>query len=142
MRKTLIEAAQKKYNTHAVETVDDSNIEPHDAITDLNINTKNRNETIKEYGYGPANPLVDEPKFWADKADLWGTTVEHAKTMRCGNCAAFDQSKATVKKIADAIGDNGTKVAKLADLGFCEFFWFKCAAQRTCDGWVSGGPIK
>lgn len=142
MRKTLIELAQSKYNTHAVETVDATNIKPHDAITNLDINTKNRNETIKQYGYGPANPFVDDSKFWTDKADLWGTTVKQAKTMRCGNCATFDQSKQTIKKMADAIGDNGNKIVELAQLGFCEFFWFKCAASRTCDAWVAGGPLK
>ena len=28
-----------------------------------------------------------------------------------------------------------------AELGFCEAFDFKCAASRTCDAWVTGGPI-
>jgi hypothetical protein len=28
----------------------------------------------------------------------------------------------------------------LADLGYCEIFDFKCAASRTCDAWVVGGP--
>jgi hypothetical protein len=27
------------------------------------------------------------------------------------------------------------------DLGYCEAFDFKCAANRTCDAWVVGGPI-
>jgi hypothetical protein len=26
-------------------------------------------------------------------------------------------------------------------LGYCEAFDFKCAASRTCDAWVVGGPI-
>ena len=30
--------------------------------------------------------------------------------------------------------------SKLADLGYCEIFDFKCAASRTCDAWVVGGP--
>jgi hypothetical protein len=25
-------------------------------------------------------------------------------------------------------------------LGYCEIFDFKCAASRTCDAWVVGGP--
>ncbi len=41
-----------------------------------------------------------------------------------------------------AIGEEGDVIAKEANLGFCEFFWFKCAGARTCDAWVSGGPIK
>ena len=27
------------------------------------------------------------------------------------------------------------------ELGYCEAFDFKCAASRTCDAWVIGGPI-
>ena len=31
-------------------------------------------------------------------------------------------------------------VVKLADLGYCEIFDFKCSAQRSCRAWVVGGP--
>ncbi len=27
-------------------------------------------------------------------------------------------------------------------LGYCTFLKFKCAGSRTCDAWVTGGPIK
>lgn len=27
-------------------------------------------------------------------------------------------------------------------LGYCTFLKFKCAGSRTCDSWVTGGPIK
>ena len=39
---------------------------PEDAITDLDLNTKNRNLTIKEYSYGPRNPNDEKgsKKFW------------------------------------------------------------------------------
>jgi len=30
----------------------------------------------------------------------------------------------------------------LADLGYCQLFKFKCAAARTCDAWLHGGPIR
>ena len=120
------------------------NIKPHDAIDDLDLNTLNRNLTIKEYGYGPLNP--DDPEtselYWEEKAQLWNTTVEHAKTARCYNCAAFDKSKATLDKIAKALGEDGDKIVEQAGLGFCELFWFKCAGARTCDAWLRGGPIK
>ncbi len=26
-------------------------------------------------------------------------------------------------------------------LGYCRFLKFKCAAARTCDAWVVGGPL-
>ena len=32
-------------------------------------------------------------------------------------------------------------VQDAADLGYCELFHFKCAATRTCDAWLVGGPI-
>ena len=28
-----------------------------------------------------------------------------------------------------------------ANLGYCELFDFKCAGNRTCSAWLSGGPI-
>jgi hypothetical protein len=45
-------------------------------------------------------------------------------------------------KIAKGLGEEGKKIVKQSDLGFCELFWFKCAGTRTCDAWISGGPIK
>ena len=48
----------------------------------------------------------------------------------------------TIDKITKAIGEEGKTIAKEANFGFCEFFWFKCAGARVCDAWVGGGPIK
>jgi hypothetical protein len=44
--------------------------------------------------------------------------------------------------IAEGIGMEADPwgTIKLADLGYCEIFDFKCAASRTCDAWVVGGP--
>ena len=110
------------------------------AITDIDINTRHRNETIKKNGYGPANP--DQPgDFWKKKAELWDVSEDIAASMKCNNCAAFDQSPKTLKKIADAIGPDGNKVVEHADIGYCELFEFKCAGLRACDAWVHGGPI-
>jgi hypothetical protein len=114
------------------------------AIKDIALNTKNRNLTIKEYSYGPMDPNDEKNNvsFWKDKADMWNTTVEAAKEARCGNCAVFNQSPKVLKMIEDAIGPNGEKVQKEANLGFCELFEFKCAAARTCDAWIMNGPLK
>jgi hypothetical protein len=119
-------------------------VKPEDAITDLDLNTLNRNQTIKEYRYGPVNPddTKGSEKFWEDKAEMWDTTVEAAKQSRCSNCGAFDQKKATLNKIEKAIGTDGKAIVKNANIGFCEFFWFKCAGARACDAWVGGGPLK
>lgn len=119
-------------------------VDPMDSIEDLDLNTLSRNTTVKEYRYGPLNPFDKKgsEKFWKDKAEMWDTTVEHAKTSTCSNCVAFNQKSATLKKMAKAIGEEGEKIVKEANLGFCEFFWFKCAGARTCDAWVGGGPLK
>jgi len=119
-------------------------VKPEDAITDLDLNTLNRNQTIKEYRYGPINPddTKGSEKFWEDKAKMWDTTVEAAKQSRCSNCGAFDQKKATLNKIEKAIGTDGKAIVQNANIGFCEFFWFKCAGARACDAWVGGGPLK
>ena len=116
---------------------------PMDSITDLDLNTLSRNLTVKEYRYGPLNPedKKGSKKFWEDKAHMWNTTVEHAQTSRCSNCSAFNQKPSTLNKIAKAIGDQGKRIVKASNIGFCEFFWFKCAGARTCDAWVGGGPI-
>jgi len=36
---------------------------------------------------------------------------------------------------------NRQKSIKVGQLGYCRFLKFKCAAARTCDTWVVGGPI-
>jgi len=33
------------------------------------------------------------------------------------------------------------EVIDAGDLGYCEVFDFKCASKRTCEAWISGGPI-
>ena len=114
------------------------------ALTDIELNTKNRDMTTQNDGYGPLNPLDEKgsEKFWGEKAKMWKTTPEAAKEARCGNCAFFNQSKPVLDKIATAIGERGETVSDLAGFGFCELWEFKCAALRTCNTWVLGGPIK
>lgn len=111
------------------------------AIEDVHVNLENRNHAFEEYGYGPLNPKEPSDDFWKQKAKVFNTTPEEAKKSRCGNCAAFNQSKEVMKRIADGLGPVGNIVAEKADLGFCEMFKFKCAAERTCDAWLVNGPI-
>ena len=33
------------------------------------------------------------------------------------------------------------EIQKVANLGYCQLFHFKCAGERTCDAWLMGGPI-
>jgi hypothetical protein len=69
------------------------------ATTDIKDNIKNRNWTIKNFGYGPLNPDVPDSGFWDKKAEMWNSDIETVMTARCCNCAAFDQSD----KIIDCI---------------------------------------
>lgn len=117
------------------------------ATQSIDLNLKNRQKAIERYGYGPLNPNEPNNKFWAKKAKMWQLdTVDEAKKSLCGNCAAFDITKYTLDCIAKGIGDEGNEdpfdVIEAGQLGYCRFLKFKCAAARTCDAWVVGGPIK
>ena len=118
------------------------------ATQDITLNLKNRQTAIEKYGYGPLNPNEPNKKFWDKKVKMWQLdSPEEAKKSRCGNCAAFDTTEKTLNCIAKGIGnDEGSEdpfdVIKAGQLGYCRFLKFKCAAKRTCDAWVEGGPIK
>ncbi len=123
------------------------------ATVDVALNTKNRNIAIKERGYGPMNPGEPNIKFWKGIADLWGISVSDAKTSRCGNCAAFIQTPKMLACIQNNLGldddyesekdmiENRSRTLEAADLGYCQLFAFKCAADRACRAWLYGGPI-
>lgn len=114
----------------------------YEAIKDVHVNLENRNHAIDEYGYGPLSPKEKNDDFWNEKAKLWNTSVEEAKKSRCYNCAAFNRSEKILKDMSDSLGPAGDKIVDLANLGFCEFFKFKCAGERTCDAWITNGPIE
>ena len=109
---------------------------------DITLNLKNRAKAITSAAYGPENPALPNDAFWRKKADQWDVSVDDAKQSRCGNCAAFNVSDKLKQCIANGIGNEADPwgTIKLADLGYCEIFDFKCAASRTCDAWVVGGP--
>lgn len=125
------------------------------ATRDLDLNLKNRQKAINKYLYGPMNPGLDNKggdknndSFWKKIAKVWSgkskveVTIEQAKTMRCGNCAAFDTSKPMLSCIAKGIaGEDGSEhpydTIKAGTLGYCNFLNFKCAAKRTCKAWVA-----
>ena len=116
------------------------------ATVDIKENTKNRNWTIDEFAYGPLNPDAPDPGFWEKKADLWHSDIKTVKTARCGNCAAFDQTNkimdCMIKGINEKKAADPYDVLDRANLGYCQLFKFKCAAMRTCDAWLYGGPIR
>jgi len=115
------------------------------ATQDITLNLKNRQKAIDDYGYGPLNPDMPNRKFWMAKVDEWNLdSVEEAQQSLCGNCAAFDQRKDTLDCIAQGIGSDAGEAdptIEAGDLGYCRFLKFKCAARRTCDAWVTGGPL-
>jgi len=115
------------------------------ATHDIDENLKNRQTAIDNYHYGPANP--DRPEdYWKKSAKIFNVSVATARTMQCGNCAAFDVSDSMRKCMSDGIrGDQASVDANasinLADLGYCNFLHFKCAGSRSCKAWVTGGPV-
>ena len=117
------------------------------ATYDIDVNLKNRQRAIDEYHYGPLNPNLPNNEYWAELADKWNTKdIESVKQSRCGNCAAFDITSKMQDCIARGIGSepgsDPTATIDAGTLGYCKFLKFKCAAKRTCDAWVEGGPIR
>jgi hypothetical protein len=137
----------KKFNDFGQE-INEGKSKCPPATQDIKLNLKNRQKAINEFGYGPLNPSEPNKKFWDEKVKEWKLdTVKEAKTALCGNCAAFDVSEKTLDCISKGIGDDGGSenpmdVIKAGELGYCRFLKFKCASKRTCDAWVTGGPIK
>jgi len=117
------------------------------ATQDIQVNLKNRQNAIDNVGYGPLNPQEPNDEFWQEKATRWNVSSEEAKTSRCGNCAAFIVTSKMKDCIAQGLaqGDQNTEdsydVVVQGELGYCEALDFKCAASRTCDAWITGGPV-
>ena len=139
-----------KYKSRAQEILDQvqTNIECPPATQDISLNLANRKICVDKANYGPANPELDNPEFWQKKADLFKTSVEQAMTMRCKNCAAFvikEKMRQCIEKGIASTSINEEDIAKEiideANLGYCELFDFKCAGSRTCDAWITGGPL-
>lgn len=121
------------------------------ATQDISLNLQNRQICVDKANYGPANPEISNDDFWLKKANLFKTSIEQIKTMRCNNCAAFIQTDKMMNCIQKGIAavteeQEEMKIAEeitnAANLGYCELFDFKCAGDRTCDAWITGGPIK
>jgi lambda family phage portal protein len=111
------------------------------ATQDIKTNLANRQTAVNDANYGPANPNEPNEDYWKAKADEFQGDIVTAKKMLCGNCAAFDQRSKVLGCIKKGIGEDANEVAVGGDLGYCEIFDFKCAAKRTCDAWIVGGPI-
>lgn len=127
-------------------------IECPPATQDISLNLANRKICVDKANYGPANPELPNDDFWQAKANLFKTSVEEAKTMKCKNCAAFIQTEkmmgciergiASTKAVEEEELKLAENIVDAANLGYCELFDFKCAGERTCDAWLTGGPLK
>lgn len=115
------------------------------ATRDISVNLRNRQKAIDSAGYGPLNPKKPNKQFWDAKAERWDVTTGDAKSQTCGNCAAFIKTPRLLecidKGLGNESGNSAWDVIDAGDLGYCEAFDFKCAASRTCDAWIVGGPI-
>jgi lambda family phage portal protein len=111
------------------------------ATQDVKTNLAHRQNAVDDANYGPANPNEPNDAYWKAKADEFQGDVATAKKMRCGNCAAFNQTSKLLGCIKKGIGEDANEVAIGGDLGYCEIFDFKCASKRTCDAWIVGGPL-
>ena len=135
------------YKSRAQELLENiqTNIECPPATQDISLNLANRKICVEKANYGPANPELDNTDFWQKKAELFKASIDEAKTMRCSNCAAFiikDKMKKCIEKgICEEDMNEAAKIVNIANLGYCELFDFKCAGNRTCDAWITGGPL-
>jgi hypothetical protein len=115
------------------------------ATQHIGINLYNRQTAINQAKYGPLNPNEPNEEYWKAKADQFGSSIEEAKKALCGNCAFFYRTPQILECIASGIQAKGVDdpfaAIDAGELGYCEAFDFKCAANRTCDAWVVGGPI-
>lgn len=115
------------------------------ATQDITVNLKNRQTAIDEANYGPMIPGSPNNGFWMDKAKMWNVTPQEAKKARCSNCAAFIQTKEIIDCVIKGLGEEsiegGESTVHQANIGFCNIFDFKCAGNRTCDAWVTNGPV-
>ena len=114
------------------------------ATGNIVVNLQNRQKAITNASYGPANPSLPNTAYWSNLAKIWGISIAEARTMRCGNCAAFNVTTPMLKCIRDGLGPEGDPEATVGagHLGYCQMFHFKCASARTCAAWVVGGPIQ
>lgn len=114
------------------------------ATGDVSVNLENRQKAIDKANYGPMNPNEASMDYWREISKAWRIAPAQAKKSRCGNCAAFIQTPKMLECIESGMGEtemDAWEVIEAGDLGYCELFDFKCASKRTCEAWITGGPI-
>ena len=103
-------------------------------------------ENLQDSQFKSEEELKGSPnyKYWKQLQEVYNAdTLTAALKQRCGNCAAFVVTNEMKDCIEKGIGDNyGKETVVAGEIGYCQFLKFKCAAARTCEAWVGGGPIK
>jgi hypothetical protein len=114
-----------------------------ESTQNIKTNIEHRQKAINEAHYGPLNPNEPNEDYWKAKANQFKGSVEEAKKALCGNCSFFYRTPEILKCIAEGLGQqvDPYEAIKAGEIGYCEAYDFKCAASRTCDAWVVGGPI-
>jgi hypothetical protein len=114
-----------------------------ESTQNIALNIANRQKAIDEAHYGPLSPNEPNEEYWKAKANQFGASVEEAKKALCGNCSFFYRTPEILKCIAEGLGEevDPYEAIDAGEIGYCEAYDFKCAASRTCDAWVVGGPI-
>jgi hypothetical protein len=114
-----------------------------ESTQNIALNIENRQKCIDEANYGPLNPNEPNEEYWQAKADQFNGSKEEAKKALCGNCVFFYRTPEILKCIAEGLGEevDPYEAIEAGEIGYCEAYDFKCAASRTCDAWVVGGPI-
>ena len=111
------------------------------ATQNIEINLQNRQIAIEKAMYGPLD-IKNPGDYWKKIAQKWEVDEETARGEVCGNCAAFNITSNMLECISEGIGGNDAwDVIEAGDLGYCEFFKFKCNSNRSCLAHVDGGPI-
>ena len=113
------------------------------ATGNIEVNLENRQKAIDKANHGPMNPNEPNADYCREISKAWRNSPEQAKKSRCGNCAAFIQTPKMLACIESGLDNemDAWEVIDAGDLGYCEVFDFKCASKRTCEAWISGGPI-
>lgn len=118
-------------------------------MTDKSINIANHLIAVEQANLGPAS--VTRPGvFWMQRADRLGITPAESMNQTCSNCGyytntqsiknCFDSNMAAGNiPLATEVNTAWENVAGAA--GYCVKYDITCTPTRTCDSWITGGPI-
>ena len=122
MAKIVINIDMDELRSGINQVVDDDMYEAEEEFVcplstqDADLNDKNREYAIQEYGYGPSKG---------------GRTKE-----MCGTCGYYNIRS----KMLDCI-ENGIGMNEGDEVGYCTNLNFICMAENVCNAWEEGGPM-